>query len=415
MKYRGENLHFRSNDSSFYRFHTPRTNGPTKPNLSFVDGGGCSTSIATPINGAQGQIELVEKMLNQITMHQSFNVVDNSGRLNSRNINTYGGKKNYIVYNSNYQNNVKNNKNNLKFAYSKANSSTSSPVATVNYCSQCEYVFTDGQLLPKFECMHKILPSPSAQTSSSNLVAELIPASSINDSSRIKPNFVSKSTTIPSTYVDLNKRQSIQVISNNLNSVKSTSGQCIIAKNKYENVIKFIEAQIIFDEDIIKVVPLQVKHNTTITSRRTSKSSTLESHYDSMSSKTCRMSRESSISSVSLQLHNYNKSSESHSLVVKSFNVDSGGSHMSSTALSQAVKKIRCLIANFITIQVEDDFSEDSNHFSNTNDDILQMIDKKKLGFLNFEGKNIDLYKNIGYINRNKTKFIRPTHQLLQL
>ena len=135
-------------------------------------------------------------------------------------------------------------------------------------------------------------------------------------------------------------------------------------------------------------------------------------------------------------------SSESNVVVVD----DGGNSSLGGNQQQQqTVKKVRGLIANFVTLEVEqpppqqsyqeevtgdsevnralfegggeEDNLEDLEDKDDDGDDLqtLSRVDREKLGFQNFDGKNIGLYKNIGYINRNRAQFVQPTQALLQL
>ena len=69
------------------------------------------------------------------------------------------------------------------------------------------------------------------------------------------------------------------------------------------------------------------------------------------------------------------------------------------------VKRVRCLFTEFCTIELFGNIL-----VKNWKD----IIDPLELGFTNIDGKNIGLYKNIGCINRNASKFIQFSKELLK-
>lgn len=494
-KYRGDNSSIFS--GAYYHHQARCSNGAqarpaSKPTRAYIE----ESSTA---GLGQGQIELVEKMLSQISMHQSATVVKptrtrtvstlaGTGEERVRSHNSFGGKKNNQTQhynNSNYQGRFKSNHKlpsavHLKESryYSPSDNLLHPPVPSSsdggdnNQCSQCEYVFVDDHLMPKFDCTHKaasMAPAVPSLKPAAQFVAEsggvMVNQASEANTTRFVTKTISKAFSNRlkkgNNHSCLNYPQQ-QNVSNVVTTIDSEARpninprQCIIPKNKCADIRKFVEAQIIFDRNIIDVVPVQADDPSPVqvknkdVDQKAAKEMAVPFEWimnlpkteeeavvveqpilqrvlnevvsDSECSvpvtiPTCDMSDTptSSTSESSLRW-------AGHTVELSLSNSGLIGSQSSSGVQAQNVKKIRCLIANFITIQVEDDHSEESSHSEesihtagSTQEDILQLIDREKLGFQNFDGKNIGLYKNIGYINRNKAKFIRPTEELLQL
>lgn len=510
MKYRGNHSgnYTASGQSSSYYYHQQRSTGPpdiSKPGRGRSDHGGGAGGGA----GGQGQIELVEKILTQISMHQSANGgTGNRGRASGVSL-TAGsdrGRNSYVKKNTSQQyggNSVcggqgqagtggrfkSNNKfaplaNNSSFSYLGANKerpffasnggdqmSTFEPVDSSGQCCQCEYVFTDGQLMPKFECTHKSVTSSSPQNvrGGNHL---------LDDGSK---------SPFSKAYVNRNNMKGIgadfqqegitgkgELITSGPVAKVANPRESIIPKKKRSDMKKFVEAEIVFGHNMIDVVPVAggggpLSALQLLTSSMTSQTAngviTEKSgeiaqikaepmvseclaanalHHGAVppvrelikrvesggcGGKSTRKSKSKCASAAALVQLTSVASSKSHSSV-KHLDHSKSSSHSvecqprqrpssrrpSPSAVvesSQTVKKIRCLIANFITIQVEEAAEEHSEE--SIQEDILQLIDREKLGFQNFDGKNIGLYKNIGYINRNRAKFVRPTQELLQL
>src|SRR5699024_8568593 len=70
-------------------------------------------------------------------------------------------------------------------------------------------------------------------------------------------------------------------------------------------------------------------------------------------------------------------------------------------------------------IAIDDNVTDHHSGYSEQSDslmsEIFNTIDFDRLGFQNFDGKNLMLYKNIAHINRNKAKFAQPSNELLDM
>ena len=333
-----------------------------------------SSDASNGYNNEQGQIELVEKILNQISLHQSTTSSQSASFNNKANFGSIGDKsKNYysrkIADNQLIDCNVNNYGHMARSKMSPMSKGYHEPSTSFeeDQCSQCEYYFIDGQIVPKSECTHMTHSKSVPKVSISSVERFSIkPGAGKLPFNRNKPNVVH------SDIVARVQKPMQSIIQNNNCDVKN-----------------FVEAQIVFDHNNIDVVPVgedteKGAHNPDKTEEEPVKKFETEVTQDKvvLEKKVDNVCEDKSISDVKTT---------------------------TTTNLSpQAVKKIKCLIANFITIQVDED--EDLSH-----EDILSSIDFEKLGFQNFDGKNIGLYKNIGYINRNKSKFVQPTKELLNL
>lgn len=370
---------------------TKRINGSYRVNCENEHSNNATTSVGGGSNGGfnneQGQIELVEKILNQISLHQSSTMSQptvpyhKSRPANQRTMrNGHYSKKvandtavaGYCEENSSNNHYMAKAKMNLVERQDPATSGQtgsgggSSGQTEDKSCTQCEYYFINGQLVSKCEC------STSGQ-------------SSYNRKTTMANNQVDKPSH-KSGKMHNNRYKSNQwsgaIQSESVSASQSRPRQSIIQDNNCD-VKNFVEAQVVFNQNNIDVVPVTSEICLPDTDE-------VEPDVESIKSE---------VASERLDVSPVVSVEKAASIDVKSV----------ANLSPQAVKKIKCLIANFITIQVDDDSDELSQ------EDILNSIDFEKLGFQNFEGKNIGLYKNIGYINRNKSKFIQPTKELLNL